>query len=159
VQIRVPPATFRAHRGLAHPAGCFEALLSFHYVAATAIQHGRFDIDLTGPAHIASPQIKAFIDERVIFAPDPAVPRGGVHLTLTTRDGVTTQIRQDHALGTPQNVATRAQIEGKFVPGAAARLGPEPSGELLAGLTRLDQVADCADLLRLTRLPSPERGR
>jgi 2-methylcitrate dehydratase PrpD len=159
VQIRVPPATYQAHRGLAHPAGCFEALLSFHYVAATAIRHGRFDIGLTDPAHIASPQIKAFIDERVSFAPDPAVPRGGVHLTLTTRDGVTTQIRQDHALGTPQNVATRAQIEGKFVPGAAARLGPEPSGELLAGLTRLDQVADCADLLRLTRLPSPERGR
>jgi 2-methylcitrate dehydratase PrpD len=118
------------------------------------IQHGRFDIDLTGPAHIASPEIRAFVDDRIVFTPDPAVPRGGVHVTLTTRNGATTQIRQDHALGTPQNAATGAQIEAKFRRGAAGRLGPEPARALLAQLTRLDQVADCAELLRLTRLPS-----
>jgi 2-methylcitrate dehydratase PrpD len=159
VQIRVPPATYQAHRGLAHPAGCFEALLSFHYVAATSLQHGRFDIDLTGPAHTGSADIRAFIDERVIFAPDQSVPRGGVHLTVTTRHGATMDLRQDHALGTPQCAATGAQIEDKFQRAAQARLGRAPGAELLAGLSRLDQVADCADLLRLTQLPSPDRGR
>jgi 2-methylcitrate dehydratase PrpD len=159
VEIRVPPATYAAHRSLAHPAGCFEALLSFHYVAATAIRHGRFDIDLTDAAHIDSADIRAFIDERVLFAADQAVPRGGVHLTLTTRNGATMDIRQDHALGTPQCAATSAQIEDKFLRAARTRLSPAQGAELLAGLSRLDQVADCADLLRLTRLPSPERGR
>ena len=158
IEVRVPVATYEAHRSLAHPAGCFEALLSFHYVTAVTLLHGRFDIDLTGPAHIASPDLAALIDQRVTLAPDPAVPRGGVRVQLTGTDGTTLNIRQDHALGTPHCRATEAQVGEKFVRNAAARLGPGPAGELLAGISRLDQVADCAELLALMRQPSHAAG-
>lgn len=151
VTIRVPPATYQAHRDLTHPVGCFDALLSFHYVAATALVYGRFDIELTGPAYCTDSDIAAFIDERVALTADPAVPLGGVHVTLTTLDGGTVDIRQEHALGTPQNAATGEQIEDKFRRNASARLGPERGAALLAMLGRLEQVADCADLLRLTQ--------
>jgi 2-methylcitrate dehydratase PrpD len=155
VQIRVPPATYLAHRHLAHPASCFEALLSFHYVAAMSIRHGRFDIDLCDPAHCGDLDTMMFIDQRVAFAADPAVPRGGIGITMTTQGGDTIDIQQEHALGTPQCPATRAQIEAKFLRGAAAKLGPALSEELLSELSGLDQVADCADLLRRSRPVSP----
>ena len=56
-----------------------------------------------------------------------------------------------HALGTPQHPASRAQAEDKFTGNAAARLGPARAGELLAGISRLDGVPDCAPLIALTR--------
>jgi 2-methylcitrate dehydratase PrpD len=151
VEIRVQPATHQAHRDLPHPAGTFEALLSFHYVAAATIMHGRFGIDLTEPAHRDDPGITKFIDQRVDFLPDPAVPRGGVQVGLTTRDGGTMAIRQDHALGTPQRPATTAQIQQKFLRGAHVRAGATLGEELLGQLSHLDQVADCADLFHLLR--------
>jgi 2-methylcitrate dehydratase PrpD len=151
LEIRVPTATYEAHRGVAHPLSSFEALLSFHYVAAATIIHGRFDIDLTDAAHRDGPDITGLIDRRIRFVPDPAVPRGGVQITMTTHAGATTVVGQQHALGTPQHPAAPAQTEGKFLQYASARLGAEGGEELLAQLKNLDQLADCAELLRLTR--------
>jgi 2-methylcitrate dehydratase PrpD len=151
VQIRVPPATYEAHQHLAHPAGTFEALLSFHYVAAMSLLEGRFDIDLADPAHCADPDTALFIDQRVVFAADPAVPRGGVGISLTTHGGDTVGLVQEHALGTPQNPAARAQVEGKFLLGAGRRLGSAPSQELLTDLNGLDRVTDCAELIGSSR--------
>jgi 2-methylcitrate dehydratase PrpD len=148
VDIRVPPAIYQAHRDLAHPGGTFEALLSFHYVAAATILHGRFGIDLADPTVCAEEDITKFIDQRVSFRPDPAVPRGGVQVAMHTRDGEEVVLRQDHALGTPQRPATPAQVQGKFLAGASARIGPAAAEALLGRLRQLDEVADCADLLR-----------
>jgi 2-methylcitrate dehydratase PrpD len=150
-EIRVPPATYEAHRGVAHPRGCFEALLSFHFVTAVTIMSGRFGIDLTGSEHCARPDIAAFIRDHVTLVPDPDVPRGGVRLTLTTRAGARTVIRQDHALGTPRHPASPDQVAAKFLQGAATRLGPQGTGDLLTQLANPDQIADCAGLLRRTR--------
>jgi len=151
VQICVPPATYEAHRHLAHPAGTFEALLSFHYVAAMSLLEGRFDIDLADPAHCTDPDTATFIDQRVVFVADPAVPRGGIRISLTTHGGGTVGLVQEHALGTPQNPAARAQVEGKFLRAASRRLGSAPSQELLTDLNGLDRVADCAELIRSSR--------
>jgi 2-methylcitrate dehydratase PrpD len=148
VDISVPPATHQAHRDLAHPAGTFEALLSFHYVAAATIRHGRFGIDLADPAVCDDPDTAKFIDSRVHFRPDPTVPRGGVQVTLHPRHGEPVVVRSDYALGTPQRPATPAQVQGKFLAGASARIGPAAAETLLGRLSQLDQVADCADLLR-----------
>jgi 2-methylcitrate dehydratase PrpD len=151
VEIRVPPPVYEAHRGVAHPAGTFEALLSFHYVAAAAITHGRFGIDLTGPAYRDDPWLMAFIDERVRFLPDDGVPRGAVEVRITTSDGGTIAMREPHALGTPQRPAPAWHVGGKFIANAEPRVGQRAAAELLDRLTRLDEVPDAADLLRLTR--------
>jgi 2-methylcitrate dehydratase PrpD len=151
VQVRVPPATYGAHRHLAHPAGTFEALLSFHYVAAMSLLEGRFDIDLADPVHCADPDTAMFIDQQVVLVADPAVPRGGVGISLTTHGGDTMGLVQEHALGTPQNPAARAQVEGKFLLGAGRRLGSVPSQELLTDLNGLDRVTDCAEMIGRSR--------
>ena len=161
VHIRVPPATYEAHRHLAHPAGCFEALLSFHYVAAVCLLEGRFDIDLADQGHCADPGTLRFIDQHIVFEPDAGVPRGGVRVTLTTRDDATVDIGVEHALGTPQSPASRTQVEDKFLRYAAPRLGAGRSKDLLAEVAGLDQAGDCADLIRRTRPgvegPDPSR--
>ena len=155
LEIGISPAAYAAHRDLAHPAGCFEALLSFHYVAAAIVTHGRFGIDLTDPQHLEDPVLDNFIDEHIVLMPDPAVPRGGAHVTLTTRAGQVTDIHQEHALGTPQLPASREQLGGKFRDNARTRLSSQPADELAADLNDLDSVGDCADLLALTRRASP----
>lgn len=151
VQIRVPPATYQAHHHLAHPAGCFEALLSFHYVAALTLLQGRFDIDLAGPSYRDDADIAMFIDQRIALVPDPGVPRGGVHVSLTTRGGSTAEIRQEHARGTPRLPATGAQVEDKFRRAASTRLSAASGAELLAELSGLDAVTDCGDMIRRSR--------
>jgi 2-methylcitrate dehydratase PrpD len=153
VEIRVPPPVYAAHRGVAHPAGTFEALLSFHYVAAATITHGRFGIDLTTPAHLADPGLAAFIDQYVSLVSDDSVPRGAVRLTITTRDGGTVAVREDHALGTPQHPVPAQQVREKFRTNAEPRIGTHRAAELLARLTHPDEITDTANLLLLTRLP------
>jgi 2-methylcitrate dehydratase PrpD len=151
MEIRVPPATYQAHRDVVHPAGTFEALLSFHYVAAATIAHGRFGIDLAGAARRDDPQIATLIDRRIRLLPDPAVPRGGVHVTLRRHGGGAVVIREQAAAGTPGRAATPAQLRGKFLAGAAPRIGQAAARQLLDRLGRLEDVTDCADLLRLTQ--------
>jgi 2-methylcitrate dehydratase PrpD len=150
MEIRVPPPVYEAHRGVAHPAGTFEALLSFHYVAAAAITHGRFGIDLTAPAYRDDPRLTAFIDERVRFLADDGVSRGAVEVRVTTRDGGTVAVREPHALGTPRRPAPAQLVSGKFTANAEPRIGQRAAAALLDRLTRLDEVADAAELLRLT---------
>ena len=135
VEIRVPPATYEAHRDLAHPAGTFEALLSFHYVAAATIRHGRFGIDLADPTVCDDPDTAKFIDTRVNFRPDAAVPRGGVAVTMHPRAGDPVMVRQDYALGTPQYPADPAQVRDKFLAGAAARIGETRAEDAAGGLS------------------------
>jgi 2-methylcitrate dehydratase PrpD len=156
VEIRVPPPIYAAHRGVAQPAGTFEALLSFHYTAAATIRHGRFGIDLTTPEHRTDPELTAFIAQRVSFLPDDSVPRGAVEVTIRTRDGGTLLLRQDHALGTPQRPAPERRVHEKFLDYATPRIG-DAAAELLARLTRLDEVPDVAELLKLTR-PGAQGG-
>ena len=155
-EIRVPPPIYAAHRGVARPAGTFEALLSFHYVAAATILHGRFGIDLTTPERRADPELTAFIDQRVSFLPDDGVPRGAVEVKLTTRDGGTRVLRADHALGTPQRPAPARRVQEKFIEYATPRIG-DAAVDLLARLTHLDDVPDAAAVARLTR-PAARRG-
>jgi 2-methylcitrate dehydratase PrpD len=150
VELRVLPSTYEAHRSVAKPEGTFEALLSFHYTAAAAIRYGRFDIDLTTPEHRTDSELTAFIDERVSFLPDADIPRGAIEVTITTQDGGTRVLRQDHALGTPQRPAPERRVHEKFLRYATPRIG-DAAAELLAMVTRLDDVPDAAELLKLTR--------
>lgn len=150
VEIRVPPPIYAAHRGVAQPAGTFEALLSFHYTAAATILHGRFGIDLTTPEHRTDPALTAFSAQRVSLLPDESVPRGAVEVTIRTRDGGTRVLRQDHALGTPQRPAPVRRVHEKFLSYATPRIG-DAAVDLLSRLIRLDEVPDAAELLKLTR--------
>jgi len=150
VEIRVPPPIYAAHRGVAQPAGTFEALLSFHYAAAATILHGRFGIDLTTPEHRTDPELTAFIARRVSFLADDSVPSGAVVVTIRTRDGGSRVLRTDHALGTPQCPAPEWRVHEKFLSYATPRIG-DAASVLLDRLAHLDDVPDIADLLKLTR--------
>lgn len=141
------PPTSRARPSALGPCGT-----GLHPTAANG---RRFGIDLTDPQYLKDPALGHFIDEHIVLVPDPAVPRGGAHVALTTRDGQVTDIHQEHALGTPQLPASRGQLADKFRDNARTRLSLQPAEELAAGLNDLDSVGDCADLLGLTRSGSP----
>ncbi|MGH3510225.1 MAG: MmgE/PrpD family protein [Nocardioidaceae bacterium] len=159
MDIAVAPATYSSHRELARPHGAFEALLSFHFAAASALRDGRFGVDSIRPSAYEDPDLLRFIDERIRLTPDERVPRGGVHLRLSLADGRTLSVRQDHALGTPHEPMTASQAEAKFRAFAGTRLPPDRTEKLLVLMRDLDTVRDCADLLALTRSAAKSKER
>lgn len=159
IRIRVCPATYAAHCAAAHPASIFEALLSFHYIAAATVLNGRFGVDLADPAAAGRAEIGAFIDQKVTLAPDESLPRGPVVVEVIRSDGTTTITRQDHALGSPGMPASTRQVEAKFAAAARSRLPDDGVVDrLLQSLRAPGAISDCADLAGLTRCPSGGRS-
>jgi 2-methylcitrate dehydratase PrpD len=154
VTIEVNPRTHASHRDLVRPRGAFEALLSFHFVAAAALHEGCFGVDSVRPEVYTNPQIVQFIEDRIAFVPEPGLSIGTVRVTLSLTDGRTLIVREDHARGTPQAPATTAELEAKFRAFATSRLPSTDAGRLLDLLRDIPALDDCAELMEATQMRS-----
>jgi 2-methylcitrate dehydratase PrpD len=144
--IRVPAAAYSAHSGVSKPTGTFEALLSFHHIAAVILLRRDFDITLAGEPWLSDPQVRSLVDNRIVLRPDDDVPLGGVAIDFELTNGEKLALRQHVALGAPANPASRQQVDRKFLMNANTRpLGLEPSS-LLTQLRSLRDVADCREV-------------
>jgi 2-methylcitrate dehydratase PrpD len=145
--IRVPERTFAAHIGVSHPVGTFEALLSFHHVAAVVLLAGSFDVALAGPVWRDNPQVRFLADNVIDLRADATVPIGGVVVDLVTKDGQSRELRLDHALGTPANPASRDDVDRKFVMNARTRLSDTDGEAMLVQLRGLAAIGDSRELV------------
>ena len=145
--IRVPERTFDSHIGVIHPTGTFEALLSFHHVAAAVLLARRFDVALAGPPWRDDPEIRFLAENVIELRADARVPIGGVVVELVTKDGQSRELRLDHALGTPANPASRDDVDKKFVMNAKTRLSDTDGEAMLVQLRGLAAIGDSADLV------------
>jgi 2-methylcitrate dehydratase PrpD len=145
--IRVPERTFASHIGVSHPTGTFEALLSFHHVAAVVLLARSFDVSLAGSAWRDDPQVRLLADNVIELRADATVPIGGVVVELVTKDGRTRELKLDHALGTPANPAARDDVDRKFAMNARTRLSDTDGEAMLVQLRGLAAIGDCRDLI------------
>ena len=152
VTIHVPQRTFIAHQSSEVPNTTFEALLSFHFVAASVLHARYFWIDLVAPARIGDPVISSFVAEKVRLVGDDEVPIGGVVVHIETLDGKKIVIRQDAALGTPGNPLSAAHLYEKFLKGADGRLSTDAAADLLNALKEPEKYVDSAEITALMRL-------
>jgi 2-methylcitrate dehydratase PrpD len=151
VWIAVAPRTYAAHETVAVPTSTFEALLSFHFVAAVVLDTGTFWIDSAGPEGYGNPRLVDLAAKKIRLVADESVPMGGVEVRLVMPDGSEIKIRQDVALGTPSLPMTREQLADKFRKGAETRLSGSAATTLLRALEELALAPDVADLMTLTR--------
>jgi 2-methylcitrate dehydratase PrpD len=145
--IRVPERTYDSHIGVSHPTGTFEALLSFHHVAAVVLLARSFDVGLAGPVWRADAQVRFLAENVIELRADAVVPIGGVVVELVTKDGRSRELRLDHALGTPANPASHDDVDKKFARNARTRLSDTDGEAMLVELRGLAEIADCRDLI------------
>jgi 2-methylcitrate dehydratase PrpD len=145
--IRVPKRTFDAHVGMSRPTGTFEALLSFHHVAAVVLLERSFDISHTGPAWRDDRQVRFLAENVIELRADAAIPIGGVVVEFIAKDGQTRELRLDHASGTPANPAHRDDVNKKFARNARTRLSDTDGEAMLEQLRDLTAIGDCRDLV------------
>jgi len=68
-----------------------------------------------------------------------------------TVDGSTLAVRCDHPRGSPENPLSRAQIEGKFLTYAKARLPASCAEEVIRTVSRLEELGSTRTLMDLLR--------
>ena len=155
VEIRVAPRTYNAHISSINPTSTFEALLSFHFVAAAFLKNGYFWIDLVSPGKLEDQDVLNFAKNKVLLVGDEKIPIGGVQVKILTVDGQTIELKEDYATGTPKRPVTSEQLERKFLQASSEKITHKASLELLALLSDLEKLHSFSDLFKMLQ---PEKA-
>ncbi len=147
VRLALPKTAFDMHGGFATYRAKFEALLSAHYVAAVYLRDRRLTLDQFEPACYDDPALRRFAAERVEVARDPALQGGQAAAEIETATGARVSARCDHALGTPQNPLSWAQVEEKFRTYAEPALGSQQTDRTIAAVDGLERLASSRELM------------
>ncbi|MDE0059344.1 MAG: MmgE/PrpD family protein [Defluviicoccus sp.] len=146
VRLALPKVAFDMHGGFAAYKAKFEALLSAHYVAAVYLRDRRLTLDQFEPDCYDDPALRRFAAERVEVVLDPELSGGQAVAEIGTATGARRSARCAHALGTPQNPLSRAQVEEKFRTYAEPVLGPRRTDRTIAAVGALEQLASSREL-------------
>jgi 2-methylcitrate dehydratase PrpD len=130
------------------PATGLEAKFSIAYCAATALVRGEAGESEFGEASVRDPAV-ARVMARVMPEADASLAIGAARMTIRLADGRTLEERVTAARGTPENLLTRDEVEGKFRRLAGVVLPAERVARLVAALRGLAGLADVSELARL----------
>lgn len=128
----------------------FRARLSAPYVTGVVAMDGACRLDQFSDERISDPATNAFINERVVIEPDPAI-EVGVTVSLTTRAGVRHETRATVAYGDPEKPLAWDDIETKFRASAEPIIGAAQVDTLIACVTGLESLKRLSDLTTLLR--------
>ena len=149
VRLALPATAFDMHGGFATWRAKFEALLSAHYVAAAYLRDRALTLDQFEPRSYDDPALRRFAAERVEVVHDPGLEPGQATAEIETAAGARLSARSDHALGTPENPLSRAQVREKFVTYAGPVLGRERSERVIAAVEGLETLRSARALVSL----------
>ncbi len=149
VLIEVPPHIHAAHDRFVQPEGKFEALLSYHFMVAKILRDRTFWLDSLEPRHVADPELRRFMRERIELVADPGQTFGRSKVTVRSSNGKTVSVQTDAAKGAPGNPATLADLRAKFERCVAGRMNQSDSAELLDLVVRVDELDDLDRLFEL----------
>ena len=134
-----------------HPKKGLEGKFSYqHGMACVLVDGHAFPSQFTDDK-VNDPAIIALRDIMDV-SEDLALPRRAAALTMTLKDGTSHSVTTEHALGTPGNPLSDAQLEEKFRILAAEVLPPVKVDDLAERLWALESVDD---MEALTALLSP----
>ena len=132
------------------PATGLEGKFSLHYCAAAALAFGRVDIDTFEPAAMQSPDVVRLVP-RVTMQADQrlgrdAPPLTEARITLRLTDGRSLKRSVRGARGYPENPASAAELDDKFLACAQRAVPPEAAEAALAWLRTLDEAPTARSL-------------
>ena len=147
VRLALPGTAFDMHGGFSTWRAKFEALLSAHYVAAVYLRDRGLTLDQFEPACYDDPALRRFAAERVEVTRDDALEAGQATAQIETADGSRRSARCDHALGTPENPLSQAQVRQKFRIYAEPALEPALIDRAVAAIDGLESLGSARELV------------
>jgi 2-methylcitrate dehydratase PrpD len=130
------------------PRTGLEAKFSIAYCAATALVRGEAGESEFVETSVRDPAV-ARVMGRVTPEADASLAIGAARMTIRLADGRTLEERVTAARGTPENLLTRDEVEGKFRRLAGVVLPAERVTRLVAALRGLPGLADVSEVARL----------
>ena len=133
------------------PATGLEAKFSLPYCAAAAIVDGRVGIDSFADRKVGDPAMREVMT-RVTMRVDPTFEGQGppltqARVTVTLRDGRSVSRAANGARGYPENPATDAELDEKFMTCALRTLAEANARQALRQLRSIEQLSDVRALL------------
>jgi 2-methylcitrate dehydratase PrpD len=153
IKIKTTKAT-KLHVGWEYvPDSVTTAQMNLYYCAAAFILDGDVFVDQFTADRIRDPRILEFIRKISIEADDSLDAEGShkrhsVKVKILSRSGITFEHKVDYPKGNPRNPMTKTDIEAKFRKLTSNILPEKKVDQLLAKITDLDTLADCANLLK-----------
>jgi 2-methylcitrate dehydratase PrpD len=127
-----------------------EGKFSHQHCAATALVDGAGHDAQFSDARVRDPEIVA-LRSKVRATVHESVREDEVHVTIRLESGDEHSIHIEHAMGSPENPMTDAQLETKFSTLANEVIGAEQAGALLEAAWKLDEAPSVTSLLALAR--------
>jgi 2-methylcitrate dehydratase PrpD len=147
VRCRVNPLVLEVASHTAPRTG-LEAKFSVAFCAALGLVHGEAGEGEFGPARLGDPAV-ARVMARVTPEADAGLGLGAAAMTVRLADGRLLEERVAAARGTPDNPASREDLDAKFRRLAGVVLSPERTDQLAASLRGLANLPDIAELAAL----------
>ena len=139
--------------------GKFDALLSAHYAIAAILHDGELTLAQFEPQRYNDPKLKSFAAEQVEVREDSSLTGVQAIVEAETADGRMVKVRCDIPRGSPENPLTRAQIEAKFRTYATGRLSSARIDEVIAAVSRLEELSSVSKLMDMLRSDGNVRAR
>jgi 2-methylcitrate dehydratase PrpD len=138
--------------GKVDPQTGLDAKFSLTHGVAVALR-SRPRLDHFTDAAAVDPEIAALRDV-IDVRSDSTVGKRAASVTVELADGTVLTGVVEANKGTPDNPMSDADLAEKFTDNVASRLGAAAAAALLAALWTVEEVADFADLVRMTGLPA-----
>src|SRR5262249_2317511 len=152
VKVSLPKTIYDMHGIFPRYKGKFEALLSIHYVVAAILDDQALTLAQFEPARYDDAKLKRYAAEQVEVKLDATLTGVQAAVEAETTDGRTLSVRCEHSKGSPENPLTRAQIEEKFRIYARGRLPVAHVEEVIATVTRLEELRSTRRLMDILRV-------
>jgi 2-methylcitrate dehydratase PrpD len=159
VRVSLSKSAFDLHGGFARYKSKFDALLSSHYAAAVILSDRELSLAQFEPARYNDAKLKRYAAEQVEVKADPALTGVQAVVEAEKTDGSTITVRCDHPRGSPETPLTRTQVEGKFRACAKSRLSDATVEEVIAVVSRLEDLESTRRLMDMMRASEHQRLR
>jgi 2-methylcitrate dehydratase PrpD len=153
-RVSLSETVYNFHGKLPNYKGKFDALISAHYVAAAILHDRALTLTQFEPARYDDPKMRRAAAELIEVRPDPAIKGNICEVEVEMADGKTFKTRCEHPRGSPENPLTRAQIETKFRTYAKGVISDAAADEVVAGVTRLEELSSVRKLMDLLHRPA-----
>jgi 2-methylcitrate dehydratase PrpD len=128
----------------------------FHAAAAGFIHHRAGEHEFSDEV-VADPRVVALRD-KISASVGQGIREDEVRIVLTTRNGRRIEKHVEHSIGSLERPMTDDDLSAKFLDLAEAVIGRDAARRALDGAWAVEQAADFADLLALTRSNSRRAG-
>ena len=155
LRIALSKSIFDLHGMFPTYAAKFQAMLSAHYIAAVVLHDRELWLDQFEPERYDDPELRRFAAEQVELRPDPQLTGAQAVVEAELEDGSVASATCLVPKGSPENPLTRGEIESKLRKCARGRLSDGKAEEVIAALSKLEEVQSVRSLMEL--LAAPQR--